>query len=158
MYCNRHTLLKHDCFNTLCVEEGSSDDNAEDDLLLIVIISLLSALILIIIFVIVLCLCLLRRRRASTDERAISGEVAGLYGPDAGRLRFVRRLSYPSPVLMSRPSALRWFPEYGPARSWAYLPASWQQAPSRPDLYGRRNWAPYNDDLSQIVSVFLLVQ
>ena len=119
---------------TLCA--GGLDD---DKLLLIIILGSLSSLVIVIISVFVVCVCVRRCRRLS--NAAQHEEVAELDDSDAGRLSSVRR--------PPTPAGLRWFPEYGSARSRTYLPAAWQQTPSRPDVY---DWEPYGDDLSQIVS------
>jgi len=135
-----------DTTNVLCVVYCTAASDA-DNLLLVVVLSTLSALTLVIVSAIIFCLCLRRRRRRA------AGEVAGLDDRDPARLSSVRRASTPGPELPSRSTGLRWFPGYGPARPWSYLPTSRRQTPSAPDLYGRHDWATDSDDLAQVVSL-----
>jgi len=133
---------------------ASSDKN---NLLLIIILSTLSAVFLVVVFVFIFCLCVLQRRRLPVVQRAssVSDEVAGLDHAAVDRLSYLRRSSSEVPERFPR----RWFPEYGSAPSWDYLPAAWQQRPPPTDPSGRRDWTTYRptDDLPQIVRYFLVI-
>ena len=136
------TLITRVFLYTVYIGGGSNND----DLLLIIILVTFSALSLVIVFGFIFYVRVMRRRRLAVVQRA-AGEVAGL-DAGRGRLRYVRRASSSAPRLMSRSSRPHMFPDYGPARSRAYFPASWHQTPPRPN----RDLTTYNDDLSTIVS------
>ena len=129
--------------------------------LLVVIVSSLSALFIVVVCVFICCIALPRRRRQRLRSSVVSGEFE-----DVSRLTSVPRpLSY-RPLWLPRPTARRWFPEYGPS-SRAYMPPTWQRTPYTQDVYtpdvytqdvytsdaAGHEMPAYTDDLSRIVRV-----